>query len=180
MRLALKILVALVLGIAIGLGAAWWSLRAGMEAFDIRSGPWVTSRNVGSVDATDRERAIIAVRALLALTAREAIYFNATTDSEGEALDGGCGYRIAGGPLAARWWSVTAYGADAYLIPNADHAYSAGGNGAEAVEVIVGPQAGANGIVTRNGERFELTLRAYGPGEGLLTDPLPEIERISC
>jgi len=180
MRLALRIVLALILGIAIGLGAAWWSLRAGIGAFEMRSGPWVTSQNFGSVDATDRERAIVAVRGLMALTASEAIYLNATTDSEGRVLDGGCRYRIAGPPLPARWWSVTAYGTDSHLIPNPGHAYSMGGDGADPVLAIVGPQAGANEVVTRSGEPFELTVRAYGPDAGLFDGPLPEIERLSC
>lgn len=180
MRLMLKILFALVLGIAIGLGAAWWSVQSGIGALDVRSGPWVTSSTIGSVDAGNRERAVVAVSALLALTAREAIYFNATTDSEGRALDGSCQYSIAGPPPDARWWSITAYGADDFLIPNPDHAYSAGGDGTTSIAAIIGPSVGTNGIATRNGEPFELTLRAYGPGEQLLTDPLPQIERLSC
>jgi hypothetical protein len=180
MRLALRILLALILGMAIGLGAAWWSLRAGIDAFDQRSGSWVTSRNFGSAEASDRERAIVAVRGLMALTAREAVYLNASADSEGRPLDGGCRYRVFGPPLAARWWSVTAYGTDSHLIPNPDHAYSTGGDGAVPVLVIVGPEAGSNEIATRNGEPFELTLRAYGPGDDLIDGALPEIERLSC
>ncbi|MEM8694516.1 MAG: DUF1214 domain-containing protein [Pseudomonadota bacterium] len=180
MRLALRILLALILGIAIGLGAAWLSLRAGISAFEERSGPWITSQNFGSAEASDRERAIVAVRGLMALSASEAIYFNAATDSDGRDLDGGCRYRIAGPPLAARWWSVTAYGADAHLIPNPDHAYSAGGDGGDAVLAITGPEPGLGEIATPAGEPFELTLRAYGPGEGLIGSELPRIERLSC
>lgn len=180
MRLAPRIVFALILGIAIGLGAAWMSLRAGIDAFDMRSGPWVTSQNFGSAQASDRERAIVAVRGLMALTASEAIYLNATTDSEGRPLDGGCRYRISGSPLPARWWSVTAYGTDSHLIPNPAHAYSAGGDGSDPVLAIVGPQAGAGEVATRAGEAFELTIRAYGPGDGLIEGPLPEIERLSC
>ncbi|MEO1167371.1 MAG: DUF1214 domain-containing protein [Pseudomonadota bacterium] len=180
MRLALRILFALVLGIAIGLGVTWLSLRAGISAFEERIGPWITSQEFGSAEASDRSRAIVAVRGLMALPASEAIYFNAATDSEGRALDGGCRYRIAGPPLAARWWSVTAYGADAHLISNPDHAYSAGGDGAEAVLAQTGPEPGLGEIATRDGAPFELTLRAYGPGDGLLDGTLPEIERLSC
>ncbi|QLC24511.1 DUF1214 domain-containing protein [Parasphingopyxis algicola] len=180
MRLALRIVFALVLGIAIGLGATWLSLRAGISAFEERSGPWITSRDFGSAEAGARARAIVAVRGLMALPAREAIYFNAATDSEGRALDGGCRYRIAGPPLSARWWSVTAYGTDSHLIPNARHAYSSGDDGAEAVLALTGPEPGLGEIATRAGEPFELTLRAYGPGPDLLDGELPEIERLSC
>ena len=180
MRLALRIVLALILGIAIGLGAAWWSRRAGIDAFETRSGPWVTSQSFGSAAASDRERAIVAVRGLMALTASEAIYLNAKTDSEGRTLDGSCRYRVSGPSLAARWWSVTAYGSDSHLIPNAQHAYSMGGDAADPVLAIIGPQAGANEVVTRAGEPFELTLRAYGPDADLMDGILPEIERVSC
>lgn len=180
MKLALRILLALVLGIAIGLGAAWWSLRAGIDAFDIRTGPWVTSRNFGSVEASDRERAIVALRGLMALTAREAVYFNASLDSEGRPLEGGCRYRVAGPPLPARWWSVTAYGTDSHLIPNPENAYSIGGDGRDSVLALTGPGSGGEGIVTRADEAFELTLRAYGPGADIADAELPAIERLSC
>lgn len=180
MKVALRILLALVLGIAIGLGAAWWSLRAGIDAFDVRTGPWVTSQNFGSSEASDRERAIVALRGLMALTAREAVYFNASMDSQGRTLDGGCRYQVAGPPLAARWWSVTAYGTDSHLISNPDNAYSVGGDGGDPVLALTGPETGGEGIVTRAGEAFELTLRAYGPGAGLADGELPVIERLSC
>ena len=180
MRLALKFVFALILGIAVGLGATWLSLRAGISAFEERSGPWITSREFGSAEAGNRARSIVAVRGLMALPASEAIYFNAATDSAGEPLDGGCRYRVSGPPLAARWWSVTAYGVDAHLIPNPGHAYSSGGDGAEPVLTQIGPDSGLGEIATRDGEPFELTLRAYGPGGDLLDGELPEIERLSC
>jgi len=126
MKLALRIRLSLILGIATGLGATWFSLRAGTSAFEERRGSWITSHDFGSADASDRARSIVALRGLMALPAREAIYFNAATDSEGRVLDGGCRYRVAGPPLAARWWSMTAYGTDSHLISNPDYAYSSG------------------------------------------------------
>ncbi|QLC21790.1 DUF1214 domain-containing protein [Parasphingopyxis sp. CP4] len=180
MRMALRILLALILGAAIGLTVTWLSLRAGISAFEERTGPWVTSQQFGSAEASDRSRAIVALRGLMALTAREAIYFNAATDSEGQALEGGCRYQVTGPSVDARWWSVTAYGTDSHLIPNDGHAYSAGGDGAEPVMAITSPEPGPGEIATQDGEAFELTLRAYGPGDGLLDGELPVIERLGC
>lgn len=180
MRLAVRIILALILGTAIGLMVTWLSLRAGISAFEERTGPWVTSQQFGSAEASDRSRAIVALRGLMALTAREAIYFNAATDSEGRTLEGGCRYQVSGPPVDARWWSVTAYGTDSYLIANDGHAYSTGGDGAAPIMAVTSPTPGPDEIATQDGQAFELTLRAYGPGDALLDGELPVIERLGC
>ena len=69
-------------------------------------------------------RAYVAVHGLLALGREETIYYTATNDSEGQTLDGNCSYRVEGRDLPARWWGITAYGADDFLIPNPADRYS--------------------------------------------------------
>lgn len=99
MKLALRIRLSLILGIATGLGATWFSLRAGISAFEERRGFWITSRDFGSADASDRARSIVALRGLMALPAREAIYFNAATIAKA-----GCWTAVAGiGSRDRRW-----------------------------------------------------------------------------
>jgi hypothetical protein len=155
----------------------------------VSDGPWKTSLTAGSAESNPYQRASVAVHGLFALNRSEAIYYTASTDSDGHALDGHCRYEIAGRDPDARWWSITAYGPDDFLIPNPAHRYSVSktaiardASGDFAVQV--GSEAvGDNGIPVGQG-RFSLTLRLYNPGPGVVLDPahaaLPTLKRVSC
>jgi hypothetical protein len=90
----------------------------------VSDGPWRTSHYAGSRESSPYLRAYIAVHGLLALGREETIYYTAADDSEGQTLDGNCSYRVEGRDRPARWWSITAYGADDFLIPNPADRYS--------------------------------------------------------
>ncbi|MEI9887029.1 MAG: DUF1254 domain-containing protein [Rhizomicrobium sp.] len=128
MRTALKILGILVVGTLLGLGATWLAVVRGTWGGAVSDGPWKTSLTTGSRDAGMYQRAAVAVHGLLALNRSETIYYTAGADSDGAALSGACVYRIDGRDPPARWWSITAYGADDYLIPNRAGLYSVSRN----------------------------------------------------
>lgn len=177
-------------GLAIGVGTAVVQLRQSFAALGIENGPWSTGSNVGTADASVATRATVALRGLLALPEREAIYFNATTDSAGRTLDGRCAYRVSGGAIDARWWSLTLYDAKGYLIPNPASVYSVGSGAMSPEEAaswqveIAREKTGAHWIAMPDDQRFELTLRAYHPSRDLLARrgsvALPRIERGEC
>ena len=177
-------------GLAIGVGTAVVQLRQSFAALGIENGPWSTGSNVGTADASVATRATVALRGLLALPEREAIYFNATTDSGGRTLDGRCAYRVSGGAIDARWWSLTLYDAKGYLIPNPASVYSVGSAALSPEEAgkwqieIARDKTGAHWIAMPDDQRFELTLRAYHPSRDLLARrgsvALPRIERGEC
>lgn len=180
----------LVAGLGIGVGTAVVQLRQSFAAFGINNGPWHTGADIGTADASVSTRATVALRGLLALPEREAIYFNATKDSAGRTLEGRCSYRVSGGAIDARWWSLTLYDAQGYLIPNPASVYSVG-SGAMSTEeaaqwqVDIGrAKTGAHWIAMPDDQRFELTLRAYHPSADLLARrgsiALPRIERGEC
>lgn len=183
-------LLAVVAGIALGLGGAWLSVRGGLGAGSAKSGPWVTSAVTGSADADLRTRATVAVAGLLALSAKEAIYFNAEEDSAGAPLDGRCRYRVTGHDPKARWWSITLYGADHFLAPNPEqrfsfHARNVPRTGHETFAFDVAPTGeGDTWLPTGGQARFALTLRAYNPDPAIIGRPdranLPRIEKVSC
>ncbi len=144
---------------------------------------------VGSAASGPYLRASVAVHGLLALNRSETIYDTASTDSAGDRLDGGCTYRLVGRDPAARWWSITAYGPDDYLIPNAANRYSVSKtsivrdvDGAFIAMVAKG-QSGPNWIPVRNGA-FSLSLRLYNPAAAVSADPakaaLPAIAKAAC
>jgi hypothetical protein len=185
-----RLLLGGVLGIVIGGSSAVWSVRAGSLGMQNAIGPWATGRDFGTAEASAYTRAVVALRGLLALPAREARYYTAATDDAGRPLDGHCRYRVSGGALAAKWWSLTLYDPAGYLVANRAGIYSVGSVGLPPAEqtgwtIIVSPdQRPGHWLPTGKAGRFELTLRAYLPvdgGKGDFTrDALPRIEREAC
>lgn len=164
-----------------------------MERNSVHNGPWRSSATTGSASANPWERAAVAVAGLYALRREEAIYFTAFTDSAGEALRGECRYRLAGPTPPARWWSLTAYGADHYLIPNAANRYAVNGRtlpsaAVDRIELALSSPEPAADLpawlpIPQQGA-FSLTLRLYNPppelAGQLATIALPEIRREAC
>ncbi len=180
----------LVIGLALGGGTAVLQLRQSFAADGITNGPWKTGSKVGTADASVATRASVALRGVLALPEREAIYFNAAQDSSGRKLTGKCSYRVTGGSMDARWWSLTLYDSKGYLIPNPASVYSLGSAALSPEEAsdwkveIARTRQGAHWIAMPDDQPFELTLRAYHPSQKLLaargTAMLPRIERKEC
>lgn len=189
----LRIASAAALSIALGLASAILAVRAGLSGGEVSNGPWRTSFVTGSSDADLYTRARVAVGGLLALAPSETVYWNADLDSEGRALDAGCDYRVAGEELPARWWSVTGYGADHFLIANDAGRYSFSQTtlarepgGPWSIEVSSEPREGnwlPSGRVGAQGP-FALTLRLYDPEPPVYQQPaslaLPRIVRGAC
>lgn len=177
------------LAIVAGVLSAIVRLRHFESVDDVRVGPWHSSTLIGSQQAGYVLRALVAVNGILALNREQAIYFSAERDSRGELLDGGCRYRVMGHDLPARWWSLTAYGADRFLIANPQHRYSVTKESVRfhadgSFEVTLALSADTDDWIAVQPGRFSLTLRAYGPDSRLAVAPandaLPSIEKVSC
>lgn len=177
-------------GVILGAASAWAALEYGRSSFQEHFGVWSFSRAAGSSAADPYTRAIIARAGLLALSAREAVYFTLEQDERGRPLDEGCVYEISSPPLNTRWWSLTLYASDNYLARNDDHALSV-----DASRALTSPDGGwrarvspvrgdaANWISSRNaGRGFSLTLRAYNPRPEFRpsAETLPAIRTVSC
>jgi hypothetical protein len=187
-RLALKIAAAMVLGAALGVFATWFMVFF-RDPGRVADGPWKTNPTAGSAESGPYKRAFVAVHGIFALTQSETVYYTAAVDSDGHGLDGRCRYEIRGRAPDARWWSITAYGTDDYLIPNPARRYSvskmrASQAAGDAVTVDVGGTAGEDNWIPAGSGRFSLTLRLYNPGPDILLRPadaeLPAVQRISC
>ncbi|MES2989143.1 MAG: DUF1214 domain-containing protein [Pseudomonadota bacterium] len=166
------------------------TVRSGAMTTGAPIGAWTTGSDYGSAEAGAKTRAVVALRGLLALPAREARYYNAAMDDAGAPLEGKCRYRISGGALPARWWSVTLYDRTGYLVANPARIYAI--NSARlaiaeqanwAIVAAPEPQDG-HWLPTGGAAHFELTLRAYLPeGAGkrdFTRDELPRIVREGC
>jgi hypothetical protein len=175
------------------------SINGNLDAMSVSNGDWSTSVGTGSKDAGVLLKASVALGGLLASTRENSIYYR-LYEVDGEPLRLNCRYRIKGGDYDADWWSITAYGWDNYLIPNAEKRYSfnnetltreANGEWEIVVHATkqpgnwlpIGPSAAPE---WRNifDYDFDLLLRLYTPGRAYLDDPqsadLPTVTRESC
>ncbi len=187
MRIAWKILAVLIFGTVVGVLATWLTVFRSTPG--VSNGPWKSNLTAGSAQSDPYKRAFVAIHGLFALDRSEAIYYTATADSDGHALDGDCRYEITGREPDARWWSVTAYGPDDYLIPNPTHRYSVSKtaiarDASAGFAVQVGGVADGNNWIPVGPGRFSLTLRLYNPGSSIVLDPahcvLPALKKVSC
>ena len=190
-RPSLRAVVALVLAaVVLGIGSAALAVRHVDNLGQTRVGPWVTSSTAGSADAGVYQRATVAVHALFVLNRSQTIYFRALTDDSGEQLRAECEYELRGRPLPARWWSLTVYGKDDFLIQNAEDRYSFNmknialdPDGGFAVRIGERRQPG-NWLPTAGRQPIKLTLRLYNPEPGAADRPgaiaLPSVRRLGC
>jgi hypothetical protein len=174
----------------LGAASAWAALEMGRSSFMENYGQWSHSRAAGSQAAGPYTRAIIARDGLLALSAREALYFTLTRDDQGDPLQEDCIYNLAGRALDARWWSVTLYADDNFLAQNTDHAASIDashvniGSGGYWRARVAPVRGDANYWLSSRAARrnFSLTLRVYNPHRDFraAAETLPVLSRVSC
>lgn len=180
----------ILLGLAGGTAYAVHQVRGADMGRQVTNGPWSANTDQGTADASALTRARVALFGLLALPAKEAMYFIASTDNEGKPLDGRCTYTVSGGELDARWWSITLYKGEGWLVKNDANRWSVGGNAPERDangnwSFTVSPQS-VEGVWLPTGRtpQFDLTLRTYHPHGALLDDPakaqLPTIKKEGC
>lgn len=186
----LRYSICIMLGLGGGAALAISQVRGADMGRQVTNGPWSADTDQGTASASALTRARVALFGLLALPAKEAMYFIARTDSDGAPLDGKCTYAVSGGELEARWWSVTLYKGEGWLVKNEANRWSVGGNAPERDaggnwSFTVSPEK-ADGVWLPTGRtpRFDLTLRTYHPQGALLNNPakakLPSIRKERC
>jgi hypothetical protein len=190
MRPWLRYLVCTIVGTVAGIAIAGQTVRSGAFGANVAIGPWTTGTDFGTAQASAKTRAVVALRGLLALPASEARYYTAATDDTGRALDGRCRYRLTGGALPAKWWSITVYDGAGYLVKNEAGLYSLGNAALGAGEqarwnVVLAPdRQPGHWLPTGRIDHVELTLRIYLPADGgqgnLARAQLPAITREAC
>lgn len=187
LRRVLAWVAAVLAGVALGAASAWGAMTVGGASFGEDYGQWTTNRATGSTAADPYTRAIVAKVGLLALSSREAIYFNLDRDDRGDRLSESCIYELTGRDLDTRWWSVTLYADDNYLAQNTDHAASIDASHISSGRwrARVAPVRGdaTYWLSSRAaGRNFTLTLRAYNPHRDFRpsAESLPQLTRISC
>lgn len=188
MHVAAKIAATLVAGTALGLAATWLTVGREVPA-SVEDGPWETNLLIGSPAGDPYTRAAVALHGLFAFNRHEVIYYLATQDSSRQPLDGACLYEVEGADPKARWWSLTAYGDDEYLIPNPADRYSVDKSSVLRLPdgqftIDIGPRPQPQNWIPVTGRSFSLVLRLFNPDPGIARAPdhvlLPSIVRRGC
>jgi hypothetical protein len=187
MKLRYKILLSLLLALGLGLGSAYWALKISTAKTWQTNGGWQYHPGIGSQSADMYTRALVAWVGLFALNKTETIYYTTNRDQDGQTLTSSLDYRIEGRDLGARWWSITLYGHDYYLVANQEnrHSYNMANlvreaDGSFIIRVSRTPKPG-NWLPSGNEEVFDLTLRLYNPDKNVYDHPggveLPRVIR---
>lgn len=172
------------LGILVGAASALIMIREAPAT----ARPWTPHQAAGSADTDSYNRARKAICCLLIPGRREAVYYHADKDSDGRPLRADCTYRVTGRIPQARWWSLTVYGEDRFLIETKHGRFSVNAgtpnatSGATLTVTVSPKQSEGAWLPTRGGGRIHLMLRAYRPAPALVADPagaaLPAIRRV--
>lgn len=182
----LFILLAVICGIGVGVYRIADIEKS--EAF-FHNGSWTGSKNL-ALGEDKLITAQVSVFALFALPSREAIYLFARRDENKELLNARNTYTLTGNVnyIKAKYWSITAYGKDLYLIANEDNRYSFNNTSLKTDSAgnftitLSSKRKGENWLPTPADSRFNLVLRIYKgePGflEQLESTPLPQIKRL--
>lgn len=188
MRLVVNILITLVCAVLLALALTWATVMRGAPG-TVADGPWRISLLTGSAKGGPYLRASVALHGLFALNRGETLYYTAYTDSEGKDLDGNCIYHIVGREPSARWWSITAYGGDDFLIDNQAKRYAISKTSVVKADdgsfnITAARHSTAKNWIPLKGKFFSLTLRLYNPDARVGVDPqhvdLPRINRAVC
>lgn len=190
MKKFLSFLLIIVLGLGTGAGISILLLNhwvKGQESTE-KNGCWRTVSTLGTnVGLIDRAR--VSVSGLFALSKKEVVYFIGSHDENGDPLMADKNYIIEGKDMDARFWSITAYASDFFLIPNPEKIFSFndsnvdyGENRQFKIHLSPKKQEGDWLPTGNKKQRIYLNLRLYNPSpsisDNLETTPLPIIKEI--
>lgn len=176
------------LTLALALGMAFLIMTLVEKKARTYVGPWyIILPNEGHNNGM-YTRAWYTLTALFGLKKDEQIYFVAETDHTGAPLKAEADYLVRGGSLDCRWWNITVYGQDRYLIKHPENRYSFSNfdlldNNKDRYEFqLSSKQKKGHWLFTgRKGNRFSLMLRINNPPRHMIDRPgeilLPEIRR---
>jgi hypothetical protein len=189
-RQFIKFVIYMSLGIALGLGSAWYVLDNGLSIDAVDVGAWTVRTEAGQPIADPYTSAYVARIGHIPLKIEEAIYFFANADDEGRELDGACTYALTGSNLRSAWWSISAHTPDGELIPSPARRYSYTQAAMlfdedQIYRLTVSPEAQpGNWLPTSGTGPIFLVLRLHGPAPDHIrapeTVPVPAIEREGC
>lgn len=179
--------------LAAAVTAAHECLVASDRGLSASGGDWRYDLDIGHYDGDHLLRAVVALNALGALTAEEATYANAGSDSAGHRLHGGNRYvlRFAADrlPPVDGFWSLTMYDQHDFLVRNPIDRFAIGdrteglrygSDGSLEIHITHERQADDLNWLPAPDGPFQLTLRFYLPRRQILDGEyvVPSVERV--
>lgn len=175
----------------VGLGGTYISLTRGQGFSTLSIGPWTAWPKTGTTDIDPYAQAAIARLGRLPIALGDGVEFLARADDKGRLLDGRCDVELTGVTPAARYWTLTLYGASGELVANSVKRY--GFTSQEILrradgsfQITIAPRASpGNWLPTGGVERYMLALRFYDTSIGISTKegrevPMPTVSVRSC
>jgi hypothetical protein len=188
-RLGRLIIVAAIAVIG-GTGSARLAIEYGTIAGLYSAPPWSGWLGAGSPDADPYTRAKMASGLTSRLNPKEGTLLRAGTDSAGRPLGSDCDYRVRGGGLPARLWTLSIYDPNGVKFANPSRRYGfhsreiLRARGGEYVIVLSTRAHPGNWIALAPQSKFVLVLRLYDTADHKPIDQwnavLPVIERGDC
>ena len=196
MILLRRYLLYLIAVILIAVALTYASAKLYEEFAFIKNDNWQILPSPGDKNRDIYTRAAVAMRGTFALAKPEAAYFHAFNDIEELELQGNCNYHLFGNDIESRWWSITVYNEDGYLVENNEKIYALN---SETIDFnidggfdifltndnnFISKVADKNWMRTPSDESFSVALRIYLPGEEYFSKlkrvDLPVIEKLEC
>ncbi|MDA7688201.1 DUF1214 domain-containing protein [Pelagibacteraceae bacterium] len=162
----------------------------------VKNDIWTILPSPGDPDRSIYTRAAVAAAGTFASKKPEQAYYQTDIDIEDQPLDGNCLYRLSGEDIESRWWSITAYANDGFLIENTEKLYSYNSetinyntNGGFEIYFLgdndfISDVSNENWLRVNQDENFNVSLRIYYPGEEFFSNlrrvNLPIIEKVKC
>lgn len=181
----------LVVAVLGGLGSSWYMIEKGTRLSTRAAGPWVVWTTAGRTDADPYTRAHFMRRGILPVTTALAETYQATTDSDGQALFSSCEYLVEGDEPQGAFWSLSVFDDKGRLIPNGADRY-----GFNSATLMRGTTARMDVVLSRNARpgnwlptggagRITLHLTIEEPRVSITAPatarpPLPDIRRLAC
>lgn len=160
-----------------GVCSGFYRIYVVVKKRTLKNRAWGFNLNTGNKNADMYERASVAVAGLFGLNKTETIYFTAYRDDDGRRLNSDDDYRLEGKIFDARWWSITTYDKDHYLISNELDRYSYNGtnlilenDNRFIIHLSKEPKAG-NWLPVGSQGNFSITIRLYNPSKKVYDNP---------
>ncbi len=185
----------LIIGIAVAF--TYLSVPIYKNIVFVKNDIWSSVPSLGDPKRSIYTRAYVATYGLFALSKPESVYFSADHDISEDSLDGSLCYILSGNDIQSasvspRWWSLTVYDDDGYLVESSEKQYSYNSeniiyNSTGNFEVYLADRPTGNiqnWIKTPTDGLFSVVLRVYQPGEEFFSNlkrvDLPIIEKVDC
>lgn len=191
MTTLLKVFLAALAALAVGLWATEALLADGGPLGKANLGPWSVSIKAGAADADPYARATLQRTGEIPLALGEGLQLLARVDDEGRRLEANCVYLVGPRAPTARYWSLALVDREGFPISNAAERYALrsseilrDANGDFSIYVS-GPAHSGNWLPIGASTPFMLVLRLYDTplsaiAGGIEKAAAPSIKRERC